>query len=227
MVVPVLAKPIVFRDRCDAGQRLAAALADLPVHHDPVVFGLPRGGVPVAYEIATRLGAPLEVFVVRKLGAPGNPELAIGAISSGDVEVRNAGLVRRLGLTEADLEAVRTRERAELKRREVAYRGGRPFPAMSGRTAILVDDGVATGATMRAAVQAMAVLAPAAVIVAVPHGAEDALQQIATDADQVVVLCMPEPYLAVGYWYAHFPQVSDAEVVRLLSRSQSSSGGQQ
>jgi putative phosphoribosyl transferase len=226
MVVPLTAKPIVFRDRCDAGQRLAAALADLPVSHDAVVFGLPRGGIPVAYEIATGLGAPLEVFVVRKLGAPGDPELAIGAISSGDVEVRNAAVVRRLGLTEADLEAVRARERAELKRREAAYRGGRPFPAMSGRTAILVDDGVATGATMRAAVRAMAMLAPASIIVAVPHGAEDALEQIAEDADQVVVLCMPEPYLAVGYWYAHFPQVPDGEVVRLLRQTQSAPGGQ-
>jgi predicted phosphoribosyltransferase len=142
------------------------------------------------------------------------------------VEVRNAAVVRRLGLTEADLEAVRARERAELKRREAAYRGGRPFPAMSGRTAILVDDGVATGATMRAAVRAMAMLAPASIIVAVPHGAEDALEQIAEDADQVVVLCMPEPYLAVGYWYAHFPQVPDGEVVRLLRQTQSAPGGQ-
>ncbi len=227
MVVPLTAEPIVFRDRRDAGQRLAAALADLPAGLDAVVFGLPRGGIPVAYEIATGLGTPLEVFVVRKLGAPGNPELAIGAISSGDVEVRNAALVRRLGLTEADLEAVRVRERAELERREAAYRSGRPFPAMSGRTAILVDDGVATGATMRAAVQAMAVFAPATIIVAVPHGAADALEQIAEDADQVVVLCMPEPYLAVGYWYTHFPQVSDGEVVRLLRQAQSAPGGQQ
>ncbi len=184
-----------------------------------MVLALPRGGVPVAYEIARKLGVPLDVYMVRKLGAPFNPELAIGALASGDLEVLNNALITQLGLSAADIEPVRARARGELERRERLYRGDTPLPSLESKTVVLVDDGIATGATMRAAVDAVRLLGPRSIVVAVPHAAQDSADRIATSADQVVALSTPEPYMAVGAWYQSFPQVSDDEVIELLSRA--------
>lgn len=184
-----------------------------------MVLGLPRGGVPVAYEVAGALGAPLDVFIVRKLGAPFNPELAVGAIASGGVAVYNERVLDQLGIDEEDIAAIRERAEAELRRREQAYRGDRPLPQIKNRTVILVDDGVATGATMRAAVDAVRQLEPRAVMVAVPHAARDSVNALAARADKVVALSIPEPYMAVGAWYQHFPQLSDEQVMELLNRA--------
>ncbi len=202
----------LFVDRHDAGRRLAERIAAIRLDTPAAVLALPRGGVPVGAEVARRLGVELDVFVVRKLGAPGDPELAVGAIASGGVSVYNRGLLAQLGLQETDLEPIRRRESAELLRREQAYRAGRPPLTVAGRTAILVDDGIATGATMEAAVRAVRALGPAEVVVAVPTAAADAVEHLETLADRVVALSVPEPYLAVGAWYESFEQLSDADV---------------
>lgn len=207
----------IFVDRHDAGRRLGERLAQERLAAPAVVLALPRGGVPVGADVATALGAELEVFLVRKLGAPFNPELAVGAIASGGVTVYNEGLLRQLGLDEADLESVRMRELAELERRERVYRGGRPPPELRGKTAILVDDGIATGATMEAAARAVRGLHPAEVVVAVPTAAVDSVIRLQEVADRVVVLSTPEPYMSVGSWYEFFPQLSDDDVVSLLA----------
>jgi predicted phosphoribosyltransferase len=207
-----------FSDRAEAGCQLAAALRDYAGRKDVVVLGLPRGGVPVAYEVARELEAPLDVFLVRKLGVPGHEELAMGAVASGGVCVLNEELVRRLGLSAQELEEVVAREEAELGRREAAYRGGRPRPDLHGKVAILVDDGLATGATMRAAVEALRREGPAKLVVAVPTGAEESCEDLRPLVDELVCLSTPHPFYAVGLWYDDFAPTTDDEVRELLTR---------
>jgi predicted phosphoribosyltransferase len=207
-----------FHDRADAGRQLAARLTRYAQRDDVVVLALPRGGVPVAFEVARALGAPLDVFVVRKLGVPGHPELAMGAIASGGVRVVSDDVVEQLGIPTAALEQTTARERAELERRERLYRGARGLPSLDGRAVILVDDGLATGATMEAAIRAVRQLQPAHVIVAVPVGAAETCRRLAAIADEVVCGSTPEPFQAVGLWYQEFDQTSDTEVIELLQK---------
>ena len=207
----------VFRDRRHAG----GVLADLLAHHrgaeGVVVLGLARGGVPVAHEVADHLGARLDVFVVRKLGVPGQPELAMGAIASGEVLVLNEDLVRRLDIpTDLVLETAE-RETRELRRREAAYRGGRPVTDVVGRTVILVDDGLATGASMRAAVVAVRRRRPSRVVVAVPLAPATVAEELRGKVDEMVCAAMPSPFHAVGRWYQSFDQTTDEEVRDLLA----------
>jgi predicted phosphoribosyltransferase len=196
---------------------LAAQLRQFAGRGDVVVLALPRGGVPVGSEVARALGAPLDVFVVRKLGLPAHPELAMGAIASGDVRVLNEDVVRWYRIPESAIEAVTSAERAELERRERTYRDGRAPVSIEDRTVILVDDGLATGSTMRAAVLAVRRLHPARVVVAVPVGARETCEALRDTADEVVCAFVPEPFTAVGLWYADFSQTTDEEVRHLLA----------
>lgn len=206
-----------FANRREAGRALAKRLAHLAGRSDVIVLGLPRGGVPVAAEVAHALGAPLDVCVVRKLGVPGQEELAMGAIASGGVRVLVEDVLRwRPEVFEA-LEEVSAREGRELARREVAYRGLRPFPDLRARTVLLVDDGLATGATMRAAIARMRAARAAHIVVAAPVGAPDTCERLAREADEVVVLRAPENFSAVGQFYADFSQTTDEEVCELLA----------
>ncbi|MFF2168473.1 phosphoribosyltransferase family protein [[Kitasatospora] papulosa] len=207
-----------FTDRTDAGRRLAVALRHLG-RRDPVVLGLPRGGVPVAYEVAQALGAPLDVIVVRKLGVPYHPELGFGAIGEGGVRVISEEIVRRTGVGEKDLVAVERAEAAELVRRAHAYREGRPRLPLERRAVVVVDDGVATGATARAACQVVRAQGAAYVVLAVPVASPDAAARLREDADEVVCLSAPVLFSAVGEWYRDFSQTSDEEVVALLARA--------
>jgi predicted phosphoribosyltransferase len=206
----------VFRDRAEAGDVLAGLLGHYAGRDDLVVLALPRGGVPVGVRVAQALGAPLDVFVVRKLGVPGHEELAMGAIASGGVEVVNEQVAGRLGLGEADLRRAAEAEGRELARREHHYREGRPPPDLAGRVVILVDDGLATGSTMRAAVAAVRRLGPARVVVAVPTAPASTCQRLREEADEVICATTPRPFRAVGYSYRSFPQTSDEEVRALL-----------
>jgi predicted phosphoribosyltransferase/pimeloyl-ACP methyl ester carboxylesterase len=206
-----------FRDRAEAGRLLGERLAREGDLGDPIVLGLPRGGVPVARQVARALGAPLDVFLVRKLGFPGQPELAMGAIASGGIRVLNDELVGELRLTEELIDRVAEREEAELRRREQAYRGDRPPPDLRGKTVILVDDGLATGATMRAAVEAARTRASARVVVAIPTAPPHALRELRDRVDDLVSLLAPDPFHAVGLWYENFREVSDDEVRSLLA----------
>jgi predicted phosphoribosyltransferase len=205
-----------FADRRDAGRALAATLKQYAGRDDVVVLALPRGGVPVAFEVATALDAPLDVFLVRKLGTPGHSELAMGAIASGGIRVLNDDVVRWLGISPEQIDAVAKREQEELERRDAAYRQGGPLPSLTNRIVILVDDGLATGSTMRAAVQAVKQQSPARVIVAVPVGARETCQELEALADEVVCTRTPFPFSAVGQWYIDFNQTSDEEVNALL-----------
>jgi predicted phosphoribosyltransferase len=209
---------MVFRDRYEAGAALARRLDRFADRDDVVVLALPRGGVPVAFQVAESLGAPLDVFVVRKLGMPGHPEYAIGAIASGGVRVLSEDAIRALRIPAVDIESVTVREQAELHRREREYRQGLPPISIRGHTVILVDDGLATGSTMTAAVQAVRRLEPARVVVAVPVGAPQSCEELTAVADEVVCLATPEPFQAVGLWYRDFSQTSDEEVRALLRR---------
>ncbi len=215
----------LYADRREAGAKLARLLANQAIEPAAMILALPRGGVPVAFEVASALRAPLDVLVVRKLGAPGHEELAIGALASGGAQVINDQLVARLGVSRAALEAAIARESAELKRRERVYRPGRAPLAVAGRTAVIVDDGVATGATVSAAVAALRSLAPVRVVVAVPVGATDSLERIAREADEVVCPAWRDDLSSVGQWYRDFSQTSDAEVVELLTRAAELPGG--
>lgn len=212
---------IGFADRRAAGAVLAYRLKQFAGRGDVVVLALPRGGVPVGYEVARVLSAPLDVFVVRKLGLPGHPELAMGAIASGDVRVLNEDVLDSYPVSRAAIDAVTRTERLELERRERAYRDGRPLVPVQGRTAILVDDGLATGSTMWAAVVAVRRLQPARVVVAVPVGAEETCEALRKVADDVVCALTPEPFQAVGLWYVDFSQTTDDEVRQLLARANS------
>lgn len=208
-----------FRDRSDAGRQLAARLTEHAGRRDVVVLALPRGGVPVGYEIARALGLPLDVFVVRKLGFPGHAELAMGAIASGGVRVRNEEVLRQLPDAEAWIEAAAEREARELVGREQAYRDGRPVLNVAGKTVILVDDGLATGSTMRAALLALRNRDVARIIVAVPVGAADTCVKLREEADELICLSAPEAFRAVGEFYADFSQTTDEEVRELLTRT--------
>lgn len=205
-----------FQDRREAGVSLAKRLERYEGRDDVVVLGLPRGGVPVAYEVARALKAPLDVFVVRKLGVPGHRELAMGAIASGGVRVLNEDVLAWNRVPESVIEETAREERAELERRERAYREGRAPADLKGRMVLLVDDGLATGSTMKAAVQAVRAHAPAHIIVAVPVGAPESCDELAGIADEVVCAREPERFAAVGQWYVDFSQTTDAEVRELL-----------
>lgn len=209
-------KPMRFHSRADAGRQLAGRLAEYANRSDVIVLALPRGGVPVAREVARLLKAPLDVFLVRKLGVPGHPELAMGAIAEGGVEVLSKDLILDLGIPSAMVQQVATRERLELERRDQLFRGEKQRPTVRDRTVILIDDGLATGATMEAAVTALKRMAPASVVVAVPVGARDTCERFGRLADRVVCLATPAPFDAVGLWYEDFAQTSDEEVKRLL-----------
>lgn len=210
---------MVFFDRQDAGRQLARELSRLALRDDVVVLGLPRGGVPVAFEVAEALRAPLDVFVVRKLGVPGQEELAMGALATGGVRVLNTEVVTALGIELSTIDAVAQREQEELQRRERLYRGNRPPLAVEGKTAILVDDGLATGSTMRAAAAALSQQRPARIIVAVPVAATSTCHRLAAEVDELVCLQNPDNFFAVGQWYANFGQTSDEEVRELLDRA--------
>jgi putative phosphoribosyl transferase len=205
-----------FVDRREAGRELAARLSSFAAQ-DPVVLGLARGGVPVAYEVAQALGAPLDVLVVRKIGAPGNPEYGIGAIAEGDVRVLNQEAVRSMLIGVEELETAIARARAEIDARGQRYRGGRPPIDVKGRAAIVVDDGLATGGTARAALRAVRARDPRRLILAVPVGAPDAVDSLGQEADEVVCVLEPELMWAVGLWYQHFEPTSDAEIIQLLA----------
>jgi putative phosphoribosyl transferase len=207
---------MIFRDRTEAGRRLARELARYASLPDVVVLGLPRGGIPVAYEVSRALEAPLDVFVVRKLGLPGQEELAVGAIARGGVRVVNENLVKHLRVPADVVDEIAAREERELTRREGAYRGDRKPLPVSGRVAILVDDGLATGASMRAAAAALRQLGPARIVVAVPVGAAETCAEFRALADEVVCAETPEPFWAVGNWYDDFSQTTDDEVRELL-----------
>ena len=209
-------KPQRFRNRTDAGRRLAEKLAAYADRPDVLVLALPRGGVPVGFEVARALGAPLDVFLVRKLGVPGYEELAMGAVATGGGRVLNDEIVRGLGISEHEIDAAAARELQELARRARLYRGDRSPPDAAGRTVILVDDGLATGATMRAAVEALKQQHPARTVVAVPTASPDTCEALKAEADDVVCAMSPEPFFAVGHWYEDFTQTTDDEVRDLL-----------
>ncbi len=210
----------IFQNRTDAGQFLAEKLSEYANRSDVVVIGLPRGGVPVAYEVARKLHAPLDIFVVRKLGVPGHQELAMGAIASGGVRVLNDDVLSYLNIPEDIIELVVESEQRELERREFEYRGDRRALDLRNRIVIIVDDGLATGSSMRAAVRAVREQHPSKIVVAVPVGARETCDSFKREADTVAVCAItPEPFRAVGAWYSDFSQTTDEEVRKLLARS--------
>lgn len=210
----------IFRDRTEAGQFLAEKLVDYRNRSDVVVLALPRGGVPVAFEVATALDAPLDVFVVRKLGVPGFKEYAMGAIASGGVRVLDENVISELRIPPHVLDEITATEILELRRRERLYRGPRKLLNIEGKTVIVVDDGLATGSTMRAAVKALRLKKPKRIVVAVPVGARETCESFKDEADTLAVCAItPEPFRAVGLWYRNFAQTTDAEVQRLLARA--------
>ena len=212
---------IPFADRRHAGKKLAEKLTKYANRSDVLVLALPRGGVPVAYEIALKLNAPLDVFVVRKLGVPDDEELAMGAIASGGVRVLNQEVIDQLQLPKSVIDEVATREQKELQRRESLYRGDQPRPNVQARTVILTDDGLATGTTMRAAATALRHLRPLRIVVAVPVGAAETCEEFRSEVDEVVCAATPKPFMAVGAWYSEFSQTSDDEVREFLKRAMS------
>ncbi len=205
-----------FKDRRDAGRKLAQKLSAYAGKPDILVLALPRGGVPVAYEVASALNAPLDVFIVRKLGLPGREELAMGAVASGGVRILNGDIIRMLSIPEEVINFVAKRELEELQRRETLYRGNRPNPEVRDRTILLVDDGLATGASMRAAIAGLRAQHPARIMVAVPAAAPDVCEAFQLEVDEVVCAITPEPFYGVGRWYEDFSQVTDEEVRMLL-----------
>jgi putative phosphoribosyl transferase len=210
---------VPFENRAEAGQKLATKLARYANRPDVLVLALPRGGVPVAYEVARTLRAPLDVFIVRKLGVPGYEELAMGAIASGGVRVMNDDIARNFDFPQTAIDSIVQREEAELRRRDRLYRGNRPAPNVHGRTVILVDDGLATGSTMRAAAVALRRMGPSKVIVAVPVAAPETCAEFRSEVDDVICFATPDPFMAVGAWYADFSQTSDQEVRDLLEQA--------
>ncbi|SRR5579875_1964315 len=210
---------MLFRDRREAGRVLAEKLASYANRSDVLVLALPRGGVPVAYEVAQALHVPLDVFLVRKLGLPGQEELAMGAIASGGTRVLNEEVVSKLNVPQEVIDTVAVEEQHELRRRERDYRDDRPFPNVHSRTILLVDDGLATGSTMRAAVAALRQQGPARIVVAVPVGAPETCAELQHEADEAVCAQTPQPFYAVGAWYDNFSQTTDEEVRELLARA--------
>ena len=208
-----------FRDRVEAGRILAKLLSHYANRPGVLVLGLPRGGVPVAFEVAQGLNVPLDVFVVRKLGVPQQEELAMGAIASGGVRVLNQDVIEMLGIPEEVIDAVAARERRELHRRELAFRDHRPPPEMHGRTIILVDDGIATGATMRAAVKALRQLKAARIVVATPTAAPSTAEEMRPEVDEFIAVMTPDEFAGVGQWYEDFAQTTDEEVRDLLQKA--------
>jgi putative phosphoribosyl transferase len=211
---------MIYRNRTEAGKYLATKLADYARRPGVIVLALPRGGVPVAYEVARALHAPLDIFLVRKLGVPGHEELAMGAIATGGVRVLNEDVVENLRLTDEEIESVAVEESRELERRERAYRDDRPAPNVNGKTVILVDDGLATGSTMRAAAAALRQQKPARIVVAVPVSATETCNEYRMGVDQIVCAITPEPFHAVGLWYEDFSQTTDEEVRDLLRKAE-------
>jgi putative phosphoribosyl transferase len=210
---------MLYRDRREAGRQLAAKLAAYAGRPDVIVLALPRGGVPVAYEVARALGAPLDILLVRKLGLPGHEELALGAVASGGIRVLNEEVVRALRIPEEVIDQVAAEELEELERRERLYRGDRPPPDVRGRTVILIDDGLATGSTMRAAIAALRQQHPARIVVAVPVGAPETCAEFQDEADEAICALTPDPFYAVGHWYGDFTQTTDEEVRDLLEQA--------
>jgi len=208
-----------YTDREDAGKKLAAALQKYQGQKDVVVFGLPRGGVPVAFEVARQLKAPLDILVVRKIGVPGQPELAMGAVASGGVIIRNEQVIRAVGVGSDRFDAAVGAARDELTERDAALRGAELSVDLTDRTVIVVDDGMATGSTMRAAVEALRTMQPERIVIAVPVGAPEVVDQMGAIADDVVCLLTPRNLVAVGSWYRHFGQTTEMEVRRLLDAS--------
>lgn len=209
----------LFANRSDAGRRLAQDLSEYKGRNNVIILALPRGGVPVAYEVAQALDAPLDVFLVRKLGVPGREELAMGAIASGGVRVFNPEVIRALNIPNEVLETVTDLEKRELERRERDYRGDRPYPDLENKFIILIDDGLATGASMRAAIAGVQRQHPAKIIVAVPTASAEACRQLEPYVDQVICTTTPQPFDGVGTWYADFSQISDEEVRMLLNQA--------
>jgi predicted phosphoribosyltransferase len=210
---------MIFRDRTEAGKHLATKLLSYKDRQDVLVLALPRGGVPVAFEVAQALRVPLDIFLVRKLGVPGHEELAMGAISTGGVRVLNEDTVDYLRIPEHVIDAIAAEELKELKRRELAYRGNRPEPDVKGKTVILIDDGLATGSTIRAAAQALRKQQPARIVVAVPVSAAETCDEYRMGVDEIICAATPEPFLGVGMWYLDFSQTTDEEVRDLLERA--------
>ena len=215
----------LFHDRVDAGQLLAGELKKYANRPDVLVLALPRGGVPVGHEVARALNAPLDVFIVRKLGVPGQEELAMGAVASGGVRVLNERVVQMLRIPEPVIDVIAERETDEIARREREYRDARPPPDVRGKTIILIDDGLATGATMMAAVRALRQLDPARIVVAVPTAAPDTCEALREEVDEMICAATPEPFHAVGLWYEDFSQTSDEEVRELLARAEPAARG--
>ncbi|MFO7323793.1 MAG: phosphoribosyltransferase [Chloroflexota bacterium] len=210
---------MIFEDRHEAGQKLAEALARYTGRPNVIVLALPRGGVPVAYPVAEALRAPLDILLVRKLGLPGHEELAMGAIATGGVQLLNPDVARHYGVTREQIQATVRREQAELERRERLYRGNRDYPDLRGKTVILVDDGLATGASMQAAVLAVRQKQPAEIVIAVPVASQETCDMLAEQVTEVICLHTPEPFYAVGLWYREFGQTTDDEVRELLNRA--------
>jgi putative phosphoribosyl transferase len=209
----------VFNDRTDAGRQLADRLEQYADRPDVIVLALPRGGLTVGYEIARALRAPLDVMIVRKLGTPGHPELAMGAVASGGVKVVNHEVLRDLGISSAEFDAIAVRELTEVERREHLYRTARTALQITGRIVILVDDGIATGATMWAAIQAIRAQKPSRLVVAAPTAARSSAEQIRKEVDELICLTTPDPFLAVGLLYRDFPQLTDDDVSEILARA--------
>ena len=213
--------PPPFSDRADAGRRLGEVVAGLPGLQRPIALALPRGGVPIGFEVARRVAAPLDVLIVRKLGTPGQEELALGAVATGGSTYLNADLIRTLGIPDEVVEQIRRRELAEVDRRSASYRGTRPWPALAGRSVIVVDDGAATGATALAGIAALRLQGPAEIVVALPVAPQETVARLRQVADRVVCLEEPATFYAIGSWYGDFDQVSDDEVIDLLARAAS------
>jgi predicted phosphoribosyltransferase len=208
-----------FRNRSEAGQLLARALEQYKNRADVLVLALPRGGVPVGYEVAKALNAPLDVFIVRKLGVPGHEELAMGAIATGGIRVLSYSVIEQLKIPESVIDHVASREEEELRRREHSYRGMNPLPNISDKIVILVDDGLATGSTMKAAISALRQQNPKKIVVAVPTAPSDTCEALKGEADEVFCAATPEPFYAVGLWYENFAQTTDEEVKELMRRA--------
>ncbi len=209
----------LFNDRVDAGRKLAKDLLKYANRSDVLILALPRGGVPVAFEVAKELNVKMDVFIVRKLGVPGNEELAMGAIASDNIRVLNEDVVMSFQIPERVIDMVAENERKELERRERAYRGDRPKPEIEGSTVILIDDGLATGATMRAAAAALKTKNPAKIVIAVPTAAPDTCEIFRKEVDEIICLATPEPFYGVGAWYEDFSQTTDKEVCELLDKA--------